>query len=256
MKNIAQRYITAYNLRIAAFIMMIINHAGKYLFSYGSAAYKFQVFITRGAFVIFCFFVAEGMVHTRNRIKYLGRILLTALISEAIYDLYFYGDVPYWGAQNVCFTLFIGGLVIYLNDLCKEKISNRTIRVLSQLLITAIFTHISSFSFVSYGFVGVVLILEFYYLREHKLAMIMCVALSLSPLWGLQVCRHYVYRDNPNISFALFLANAKIELPGILVLPFLYCYSGNQGKKMPRFLVYGFYPIHLCVLYILMKVFI
>lgn len=254
MKDAIEKHVTAYNLRILAFIMMIINHAGTHIFSYGSFAYITQVFITRGAFIIFCYFAADGMVHTRNRIKYLGRILLTALISEAIYDLFFYGSVPYWRGQNVCFTLFIGGLAIYLNDLCKEKISNNTLCVLLQLLITALSIHISSACFLDYGFVGPILIFEFYYLREHKLLMMICAALSFPALWGLQVCRFYVYRNNPNISFALFLANLKVELPGVLVLPLLYCYSGKQGKKMSRWLTYGFYPMHLCILYLILKV--
>lgn len=254
MKNSIGKYITAYNLRVLAFVAMIINHFGTFLCSYGSPMFKLQSIITRFAFVIFCFFLAEGMVHTHNRIKYLGRILLTAIVSEVFYDLHFLGSIPNWNGQNVCFTLFLGGLIIYINDLCKEKIENNILCVIVQILVTTILGYISSISFVDYGIMGIAVILEFYYLRNHKLIMVISVAFTFPILWGLQTCLYNVHRNIPNISLSLFLNNAKTELPGIVILPFLYCYEGKQGKKMPKWLVYGFYPIHLCIAWLLLRV--
>ena len=253
MNNSISKYITAYNLRILAFIAMIINHFGTFLFPYGSTMFKLQSIVTRFAFVIFCFFLAEGMVHTHNRIKYLVRILLTAIISEVFYDLHFMGSIPNWNGQNVCFTLFIGGLIIYLNDLCKEKIENNTICTLMQILITALLAYISSISIVDYGIMGIAVILEFYYLRNNKLLMLICVAFTFPILWGIQVCIYNVYRNN-HVTLSLFINNVKNELPGIVILPFLYFYEGKQGKKMPKWLIYGFYPIHLCIAWLILGV--
>lgn len=254
MKNNIGKYITAYNLRILSFIAMLINHFGTFLFQYGSTMFKLQSFITRFAFIIFSFFLAEGMVYTHNRLKYLGRILLTAIISEFFYDLHFMGSMPNWQGQNVCFTLFIGGLIIYLNDLCKERVNSRILRTFLQVSITTALIYISSITLVDYGIMGIAIILEFYYLRNRKLLMVICVALTVPLLWGLQVCLYNVYANNPDISLSLFIRNAKTELPGIIILPFLYCYSGETGKKMPKWLIYGFYPIHLCVAWLIFKV--
>ena len=62
----------------------------------------------RLAFPIYCFLISEGMAHTRNEKKYLGRLLGMALLSEAVYDWVLYPGDSIWAHQNVLWTLLLG----------------------------------------------------------------------------------------------------------------------------------------------------
>lgn len=68
--------------------------------------------VGRIAFPIFCFLLVEGMVHTRNKLKYSLRLGFFAIISEVPFDLALTGEVFFWNYQSVYFTLLIGLLVM------------------------------------------------------------------------------------------------------------------------------------------------
>ena len=52
--------------------------------------------IGRIAFPLFCFLLIHGFMHTHSRLKYVGNLLLFALLSELPFDFLFY---------DVCFNV-------------------------------------------------------------------------------------------------------------------------------------------------------
>ena len=78
------------------------------------AVYQIGRGFGRLSFPIFIFLLAEGFYHTRNRQKYLLRLLIFAFISEIPFDLAFKKTFFYIRYQNVLFTFLLAGLAITL----------------------------------------------------------------------------------------------------------------------------------------------
>ena len=116
--------ITADILKWIALVTMTLDHAAEcvirgFVASQGAllsqqgfqiidAAYTAMRHLGRMAFPLFAFLLVEGFYRTRSRLKYIGRVFLTALVSEVPFDLMLYGKAVAWESQNTLFTLAIG----------------------------------------------------------------------------------------------------------------------------------------------------
>ena len=75
--------------------------------------------IGRQTFPIMAFFLVEGFYRTRSRSRYLGRLVLGALLSERPFYLLFYtGEAGSWMtvSHNTIWTLVLGFLAVWLTD--------------------------------------------------------------------------------------------------------------------------------------------
>lgn len=218
-------------LKIISFITMIIDHMGIIFFPSNDI---FRI-IGRISFPIFCFFIVEGYFHSKNIKKYLFRILLLALISEVIYDLFMFNKPICFYRQNTCFELFLGLYTIFLFD---KLIQNKYKILPILLLISSIL--LSNLLNLDYSYKGIILIFCFYVVNKlnlSKIKRILYLTLSVTIFFSISII------STPNI----------IYLGIFLSLPFLLLYNGKLGynNKFLKYLFYFLYPLHLLILLIL-----
>ncbi len=180
--------------------------------------------IGRAAFPIFCFLLVEGMGYTRNKMKYLGRLFVFALISEIPFNLGFLDSV--WGSsfQNVFFTLLIGACAIALMEQVRElKHLNQIMKVLSMMAIVVLAMILAWFLQTDYGAYGVLTIAVMYFLRGNY------------TLQGIAGCSVLTVMDGME----------AYAYPTTILFHF---YNGKRGWSL-KYFFYFFYPAHLLLLY-------
>lgn len=231
-------------LHVIAMILMVIDHIGLLLFP----SEIWLRAIGRLAFPIFCFMIVEGYFHTRNYKKYASRLLISALVSEIPFDYMSYGN---WIGiyQNVMWTLLIGLICIIILEKIKEIESLSAFLLILNMIVIALGYTVGQLLIVDYYGVGVLQILAFYYFRGDKwykrlLQFISLVYLNCNMLGGYLV--DFIGFEIPLQSFAL------------LGLCFIWLYNDKKelsGKKSKIFksICYGFYPIHMIVIYLIYK---
>lgn len=260
-------------LKIIAIVTMLIDHIGasfleKILYSgnTGIPDYWYEVdtvlrSIGRTAFPIFAFLLVEGFFHTRSRKKYLGRLLLFAVLSEIPFNLAFHGFLFYPGSQNVFWTFCIGFLVIWGleklygayrsgSDILRRdskriqeyKRENRfEIRYRAGYPIVVMFAAVcvvmtgavsALILKADYGIYGFLLILLFYLGRHGNVPrIVVCTCGYLLFLWE---------------PYCLF---------GFLLILFYNGKRKQRGRGF-QFFFYFFYPVHLLILGLIRVVFL
>ena len=104
-------------LKMIALITMTIDHIGAVLvrklmvmerFNTAFWSELYQPFrnIGRISFPIYCFLLVEGFVHTKNKWKYLFRMILFSFISEIPFNLAISGNILEPAYQNILWEDF------------------------------------------------------------------------------------------------------------------------------------------------------
>ena len=216
-------------LKMIAVVTMLIDHIAavllvKLLIVNGTwelnGVYQLMRDIGRIAFPIYCFLLVEGFMRTGNVKKYLGRMLLFAFISEIPFDLAFAGKMFYWDYQNVMFTLFWGLLAMYVSQTVELKTDKWYVKWFIIALVWLAAAGVAEVMLTDYGAKGIGCICVLYLFRYVKGLQLLGGALAFT--W---------------------------EIPAPLSFAFIALYNGQKGRSMKHFF-YGFYPVHLMVLYL------
>ena len=218
-------------LKCLALITMIIDHVAVVLlknsriillqnwFGAPLTLYTLMRKVGRLAFPIYCFLLAEGFLHTRDRKKYGLNLLLFAVISEIPWNLEHTGTLLY-PSQNVFFTLFLG----YLGLCCVEYLKEQPRRQLALLLILVL---VAIAMKADYGVGGFGFILLLYILRDRKILQAVLGTCFLSSTWA----------------------------GGLAFIP-INLYNGQRGfirGKVLKYAFYAAYPVHILILYWIKK---
>lgn len=225
-------------LKLVAMISMLIDHTGKMFFP----QYQIMRIIGRLAFPLFAYCIAVGGVYSKNRLKYLTRILAVGLISQpfyavalghttrAMYAIRFVDNpvgaavnfyVHSWAVPNIMYTLALGLMVIW---------SLREGQFVCTLAL-ALYVWKAQGS-INYGWQGVALIALFYLTIGHWWVSLP-VILSYMLWWGLKGSSYY-----------LFGVRFGMQMFAILALPLIYIPTWSK-LKVNRWVYYLFYPAHL-----------
>ena len=203
---------TGFQLKLLAMLAMTADHIGAVFFP----EIPLLRWIGRLAMPVLCFFIGEGLRHTRSPRRYLLRLTGFALLSELPFDLAFYGGIE-WGHQNVYFTLALGLLALW-------AIQSRGMEGWLLALTAALAAELLGCDYGMYGVLLILLLDRFHHARSEQLA---AAALLNLAFFGLQT-----------------------QTLSLIALPLLWLYNGKRGRDDRR-LSYLYYPAHLCVLGIL-----
>lgn len=203
---------TGFQLKLLAMLAMTADHIGAVFFP----EIPLLRWIGRLAMPVLCFFIGEGLRHTRSPRRYLLRLTGFALLSELPFDLTFYGGIE-WGHQNVYFTLALGLLALW-------AIQSRGMEGWLLALTAALAAELLGCDYGMYGVLLILLLDRFHRARSEQLA---GAALLNLAFFGLQT-----------------------QTLSLIALPLLWLYNGKRGRDDRR-LFYLYYPAHLCVLGIL-----
>ena len=203
---------TGFQLKLLAMLAMTADHIGAVFFP----EIPLLRWIGRLVMPVLCFFIGEGLRHTRSPRRYLLRLTGFALLSELPFDLAFYGGIE-WGHQNVYFTLALGLLALW-------AIQSRGMEGWLLALTAALAAELLGCDYGMYGVLLILLLDRFHRARSEQLA---AAALLNLAFFGLQT-----------------------QTMSLIALPLLWLYNGKRGRDDRR-LFYLYYPAHLCVLGIL-----
>ena len=213
-------------LKIIAMISMVIDHS-RYL--HPILDNDITKVIGRFSFILFAFILTEGIWHTKDRTKYLKRIVLFAVVSQIPFMI-FRSIVGRYIILNILFTFAIGMILIILID--KQK--NEYIK----LLIAIVGIVFSILVPIDYGVYGIVLIIIMYYTRKTRLFDLGFFIINMIYYGNKAVETNYDYKQLVPYMIGTYLTYIFLKL-----------YNGKLGKKV-KFL-YLFYPIHLVILFLI-----
>lgn len=162
MKNVMSKCfpngLSKCDLKATALLAMMLDHIAYTLnmrMDIGVLFYFFRI-IGRIAFPIYAFCLVDGLIWTKDRRKYIIRLLILALVSEIPYDIFMYGKIISFAGANVIFTLLLGYLCIFFIQ------HSKTQSYLQYILLTSGFMAVAELLGVDYGACGILLIVAFY----------------------------------------------------------------------------------------------
>lgn len=205
-------------MQAAAMLTMLIDHVGL-LFFPDNPVWRM---IGRSAFPIYAYCIVQGFHHTRNRNKYLTRLVILAAVSQAPYTLALYPDDP----QNInvigSFAVCLG--VLMLMDRYKSWPAFIGLTAAAGLLLELL-----PFSYGAYG----LLLILIYKRLPRSFWTPAHILLNLASLWYGHGWLIQSYSVVPTI----FLAYRDKLFAGF-----------RLGWRTPRWLWRSFYPAHLALL--------
>lgn len=237
------RFINSFYLKILAMVLMVCAH----LWSTVIAGHNWLDAIGRLAFPIFAFQIVEGFFHTKNYKKYLLRMFLFALISELPFNLMAEGAWIYPFHQNVMFTFCIA--LLFMGWTEKVRGASKW-RFVLRMTVSVIGGFLLGFlTMVDYFGYGILMVLVFYLFRNMRFGWI-----------GQLVCMIYInWEMMGGLVYPVELFGRTVDIPqqglAVLALIPIWLYNGKQGphSKVMQYAFYAFYPVHMTVLAILMR---
>ncbi len=231
---------TSNKLKIIACISMVCDHVGYLLFP----DVVFLRYIGRLALPIFAFFIAEGCLYTRSKVKYFLQMISLAVFCQ----LFYIGESIINGSitevyLNILFTFSLSIVVcsayIFLADAIKAHNKNSIMFgafLFSMSICLAIIccTMLSAIVgipvTVDYGIEGILLPLSALIFSDRTKRFV-CFGI------GTLIFCFVGYCTLPYIWFSLF------------ALPLILFYNGKRGTKKLKWAFYFFYPLHFAVIY-------
>lgn len=201
-------------------------------------------YIGRLALPIFAFMVAEGVLHTRSRVKYFLRIFILAVICQAAYTIFELVSGTFTGVYlNTLFTLSFGIL------LCMAFLNAKADPKKTWVLILAVLLLAASYVFCEQpvgGMVPAVKLCGFSITYDYNF---MGAVLPVTALITLRKPWRFVCFGAGLVLLSLQgMRSMPYQWVCLAALILLWFYNGKRGKANLKYFFYIFYPVHLLVL--------
>ena len=230
---------TSMSLHILAMLCMLCDH----LWGTVIPGNDWLTCVGRLSLPLFAFMLVEGYFHTKNLKRYVGRLLLFALISEIPFNLAMGSRVFYPIHQNVLWSFLISLGLIHINE--KVKSRRYWLRILIGALSAAVGAVIGLVTMVDFYHAGILTALVFYFFHRR----------TWWSLLGQLVCLWYINVEVlGGLSYELVVGAHTLFLSqqglALLALIPIWLYRGRQGyhSKLWQYACYAFYPLHLLIL--------
>ena len=231
--------LTSMSLHILAMLCMLCDH----LWGTVIPGNDWLTCVGRLSFPLFAFMLVEGYFHTKHLKRYVGRLLLFALISEIPFNLAMGSRLFYPIHQNVLWSFLISLGLIHINE--KVKSRRYWLRILVGALSAAVGVLIGLVTMVDFYHAGILTALVFYWFRRR----------TWWSLLGQLACLWYINVEMlGGLSYELALGSHTFFLSqqgfALLALIPIWLYRGRQGyhSKPWQYACYAFYPLHLLIL--------
>ena len=240
-------------IRWLAIITMTIDHVALALplpsiTILGLPLYHVMRMLGRAAFPIFAFGISQGCSLSHNLKKYLSRLLLFALISEVPFQLALKNGrmSTHLTANNVFFTLFAGEICCVIVKHFRAKNAGWIASVpIAAIILLCEINH------TDYGGIGVLFILIPYIFSDSKKSQI--VSLSVVVAFFYIFVSHFSGFQYPQFSWMYSAGNLRLVVQDLigasLGIVLLIAYNGQKGLSKTKWLFYGYYPLHLLLIY-------
>ena len=222
-------------IKLAAIVLMALNHIGLIFLVPGSGLYT--VFVNAGYFtaITMCYFLVEGYHYTRDRGKYGLRLLLFALVSELPYRLAL--DTK---THSMIFTLLVCFGILWVQEEIRDTLL-RAIATVCLILLTG-----SS----DWGVLAPIFTLLFWWSYPSRRQGALAYGLGIL-FYGADEFLFYA-EYSASLWQALLRTGLSCLGPLCSGLVILYLYNGKRarrGKLVFQWFFYLFYPAHLLVLW-------
>ncbi|RDY22493.1 hypothetical protein CHF27_013140 [Romboutsia maritimum] len=250
--------ITSFQLKIIGIVLMTFDHIGAFL---AIPTPIWFGWLGRPVATIFLFTSAEGYYYTRNKKKYLLRLLIgfwTMNLLNTIFSKF----LPIEGIElyaNIFGAIFWSVLSMYLYDLLKYNFRNKKyfsifliiLFIISSLTLSFIIPSVMSANltlgtllfnivptplFVEGGILYILMALLFYTFKDKKKMQIFIILIFS------------MYYLISSISLGNILSLNYQWMAIFAILP-IYLYNGQKGKSMKSFF-YGYYILHIFAIYV------
>ena len=195
---------TSFWIKILGILTMVLDHLGFMFF----AENIYLRSLGRISFPLFAFQLAIGYSHSKNKEKYILRMILFAIISQIPFMIFVAKIAPETGHfLNIGFTLTLGLLGMYIWENLKQPIL-RFLLTFGVILLGYILP-------IDYGWLGVSLSIIFYIFNSNKIASSVLASILTMLFALIPIC----------------LYNGKKGL----------------DNKFSKYFFYIFYPLHLII---------
>ena len=222
-----RKFFTGNQLKVIAAVAMMIDHIGAALFPNLSVLR----IIGRLAYPIFAYMIVEGFEHTKNRKKYLLRMVVMAMFLQLVYGVVM---KSLYQCIFVTFSLSIALCMLADNAMKHSNPVNLTAFALSVVMVwfaTNILpgTLNKTDFWIDYGFFGVMLPVVVF-MAKTKVGKLITFVVMLCLLWA----------DCGGIQ-GYALATALL----------IALYNGERGRLKMKNFFYIFYPAHMAAIYMI-----